>query len=169
MLAALLCGWLIADFLSGVVHWLEDEFVTAQTPLIGRLVGGPNELHHLDPRAFLASSFFDRNWTTWAVVVPLGAIWFVVAGFSWVLVGAVAGGALANESHAWAHRTDRPPFIRALQASGVFQSAPAHSRHHRGSMNSDYCTLTGWLNPWLELIGFWQLLGRALARIGIGK
>lgn len=153
-----LLGWIIADFLSGIIHWIEDEFITSSTPLIGKSIGAANELHHQEPTEFLSSTFVERNWTTWAAVIPIALIWLFIAGPSWVLLGAFVGGSLANETHAWTHRTERPPLIRALQASGIFQSAPAHSRHHRGSMNSDYCTLTGWLNPWLELIGFWQRL-----------
>jgi len=167
MILLLLTGWLIADFLSGVVHWFEDQFITSNTPLLGALVGAPNELHHSDPQAFLASSFFDRSWTTWLAVAPISLAWLAAFGFSWAWFAATIGGCLANETHAWAHKAVRPAWISALQETGVFQRPAQHSRHHRGSMTTHYCTLSGWLNPWLELIRFWYWLERGLALIGI--
>lgn len=167
LFAELLLGWIFADFLSGVVHWVEDTFVTRDTPLIGKSVGLPNEMHHADPAAFLASGFIERNWTTWAAVLPLALLWLWLWGPSVTLLAALVGGCLANESHAWAHRSNPPPIIRALQRSGVFQASGAHARHHRSKMDSDFCTLTGWLNPWLELIGLWRWLSKTVATVGL--
>lgn len=163
-LAAILAGWLIADFLSGLIHWVEDRFVDETTPVIGAAIGAPNDLHHRLPDAFLAKGLIERNWTTWAAIVPITATWLFLLGPSLVLLGAVAGGLMSNEVHAWAHRRDLPPVVRAMQRCGAFQSRPGHARHHRGAMRSDYCVLTDWLNPWLELLGLWRALDRLLAR-----
>jgi plasmanylethanolamine desaturase len=35
-----------AEFAAGFVHWLEDAYIRDHTPLIGRLVGRPNTIHH---------------------------------------------------------------------------------------------------------------------------
>ncbi len=39
-----------AELVAGVVHWFEDAYVREDTPLIGRLVGRPNIIHHHFPR-----------------------------------------------------------------------------------------------------------------------
>lgn len=162
--ANLLLGWMIADFLSGFFHWIEDRFITANTPFLGGLVGAPNELHHAEPSVFLGAGFLERNWTTWTAVLPIAFLWVWLVGFSWVFLGALAGGVFANEVHAWSHRRRVPSVVRALQRSGIWQSRSGHLRHHRGAQNSDYCVITDWLNPWLELIGLWRLLDRAFGK-----
>jgi hypothetical protein len=39
-----------AEFVAGVVHWFEDAYIRENTPLIGKLVGRPNTIHHHFPR-----------------------------------------------------------------------------------------------------------------------
>jgi ubiquitin-conjugating enzyme E2 variant len=40
---------LLADFLTGVFHWLEDAYGTEDTPVLGPLVIKPNIVHHHYP------------------------------------------------------------------------------------------------------------------------
>ncbi len=40
---------LAADFVAGMIHWLEDAYVREDTPLVGKYVARPNIVHH--PRA----------------------------------------------------------------------------------------------------------------------
>src|SRR3546814_9004857 len=54
--AQLVTGWLVADFLSGIIHWIEDRVLWVGMPLISKSVVEPNRLHHRDPDAFLAQS-----------------------------------------------------------------------------------------------------------------
>ena len=78
-----------------------------------------------------------------------------------LLATAIVGGTVANEVHRYAHTpNDAPAWLRAAQRTGFLQSPAGHARHHRGQSDSDYCVLTDWLNPWLELIGLWRLLDR---------
>ena len=53
---------LLADFLAGVIHWLEDAYGTEDTPIIGPLAIRPNIIHHHYPRFFTKLSC--RNETT---------------------------------------------------------------------------------------------------------
>ena len=39
-----------ADFLAGIVHWLEDAYIREDTPLIGSTIGRANVIHHHLPR-----------------------------------------------------------------------------------------------------------------------
>ena len=39
---------LVADFLSGLFHWLEDAYGREHWPITGTLITPPNILHHHD-------------------------------------------------------------------------------------------------------------------------
>lgn len=157
----ILLGWLIADFISGVLHWIEDRVLWQSDGWIGRHIVAPNRQHHLTPLTFLQDGFGARNGTTWAVLVPIAALWLWLLGPSFVFAGALAGGLLVNEVHRLAHTpTQSLGWVRVAQQVGLIQSGPHHARHHRQGASSHYCVLTGWLNPVLEQLQFWDRLER---------
>ena len=53
---------LIADFFSGLFHWLEDAYGREDYPITGRLFTKPNILHHHDPRYFVRHSWLQSSW-----------------------------------------------------------------------------------------------------------
>lgn len=158
-----LAGMLLADFLTGLFHWLEDRYGCENWPVLGRLVIAPNRLHHEQPLVFTRSGFVARNWTC-AVAAGLIALPLLLAfGPSVWLAVAFVCGALANEWHFWAHCPDRAPTIaHVLRMVGLSQSRRHHARHHAAPNDSRYCVLTCWLNPWLDRIGLWFALERLL-------
>lgn len=165
--AQLLLGWLVADFLSGLFHWIEDRILWVGMPLISRAVVEPNRLHHVDPDAFLSQSLFARNSTTWTAVAAIALLWLWVAGFGWIWLGALAGGLAVTEIHVRAHeRRTLLGYYRALQEIGIVQSAAHHWQHHRYPMERRYCVLTNWLNPLLDRARVWARLESALEAIG---
>ncbi len=147
-LTELLVAWLLADFLSGFWHWIEDRYFEEKWPIIGKYIAKPNSLHHAQPAAFLKGDYWTRNWTT---ILP-AAIAFAIYP-SWVFVFA----SQANEVHAWAHQKCSP-FIRALQETGLLQSPRHHGEHHRSPFEVRYCVITDWLNPVLDYFQFWRWL-----------
>jgi Lipid desaturase domain len=48
----ILIGWLFADLLSGIVHWIEDRVLRMDTPILCKAVVIPNRVHHSDQLAF---------------------------------------------------------------------------------------------------------------------
>ena len=159
----LLAGWLLADFLTGVLHWLEDRFGAEDWPVLGRLVIAPNRLHHREPLAFTRTGFWSRNSTTMIATLAIGVPLLLLFGPSVMLVTAIIGGSLANQVHYWAHRPDRAPSIAQMaQSIGLLQARNQHSRHHRPPHHRGYCVLTGWLNPVLDGIGFWALIEKPI-------
>lgn len=164
-LAKLLMGWLIADFISGLLHWIEDRLLWVGMPLLSEAIVEPNRLHHSDPMAFVASGFWERNWTTWAVAVPIAALWLWWFDFSLILLGAFLAGLVVNEVHALAHRGNLPAPLRVLQQVGLIQSPTHHNGHHRGDHDRRYCILTDYCNPLLDTIGFWSGLEWMLTAI----
>ena len=167
----LIAGWLIADFLGGVVHWWEDRVGDESMPLIGRWVITPNRLHHRDAMAFTKKPFLVRNWTAFPVVAAIAGVWLWLLGPSVVLASAFLGAAISVEVHYQAHlpfatRPWQRALLRPLWDIGVIQSPAVHNRHHRWP-DGDYCALTGWLNPILEHARFWGGLEWALTRVGL--
>lgn len=142
--------WIAADFLSGIFHWLEDRYAREDWPLIGAYIAKPNQLHHAQPSAFLAGSYWVRNWTTIAAAAPF----FVLTIESkWCLIFALAS--QANEIHAWSHqRCGR--LIRILQSTGLLCSPRSHGLHHKAPFEVSYCVMSNWLNPILDEVQFWR-------------
>lgn len=156
-----LSAWLAADLLTGAVHWIEDRYGDPDWPVLGPHVIRPNILHHRDQTAFLAGGWLWRNWTallpawTAAVVLAWCGCWWAAA------VAGFAG--LGNEVHAWSHRRCSRG-VRALQLAGLLASPEDHQRHHRRPFSTDFCVMSGLLNPLLRAVDFWP---RAEAIVGI--
>ena len=145
-------AYLAADFLSGFVHFLADNFGSYDTPIIGPNFIEPFREHHIDPKGIVGNDFVDANGNNslaslpfmlgvW-VLVPLETTYYgyLFGIFSLFLCLAAF---LTNQFHKWAHMDDPPAFVRWLQALGCdpLQRAPRHpSReplrhlllHHRG-------------------------------------
>ncbi len=161
----LLIGWLIADIVSGFAHFLEDNLDIEHWPVIGPLIIAPNRRHHDRPLAFARDGFLSRNGTTWLAALPLVAIWFWVAGFSFVWLSASIGMLMASQIHYWAHVPSAPLPVRAAQATGFFTSPAVHYRHHRPPHACGYCVVSGWLNPWLDAVRFWTVPAALMPRV----
>ena len=72
-------AYLIADLLSGLVHFLADNFGSAETPLIGPNFVGAFREHHVDPKGITRHDFIDTNGNNSLASLP-----FMV--FVWLLV-----------------------------------------------------------------------------------
>lgn len=168
---AIVAGWLLADLVSGLVHWAEDRLALDHVPVIGTAVVAPNRLHHAQPMAFTRNGFLSRNGTS---VIGTAVLTAMVGGSLWFLFGrdvpdqvwmglavATLGGAMANQIHYWAHVPNRAPgIVQAAQTIGLLQSRGHHARHHAKPQDQRYCVLTNWLNPALDRYGIWRRLER---------
>ena len=163
---------LAADFVAGMVHWLEDAYVREDTPLIGKYVARPNIVHHHYPRYMIRHTWWQTSFdlVRMSVAMVMGA-WF--AGLlSWEVWLFAILSANANEFHKWEHRTrkENGPIISFLQDIQVLQTAKHHARHHTDPKNSHYCTITNFLNPVLDGMNFWNGLEWALAKtVGLNR
>jgi plasmanylethanolamine desaturase len=157
---------LLADFLSGLAHWIEDSYFSPETPLIGPTVR-KNILHHSQPQLFVGNPWHVtiRSSLFWAIstAVVLYALGFL--GPVWV--GALGLAVFANQIHKWSHMNGlaAPRVIRWLQTSRVLQTPMHHNRHHGGDRNTHYCVVTNILNPVLDATGFWRALEIAIHRV----
>ncbi len=148
---------LVADFLSGLFHWLEDSYGQTHWPILGKAVIEPNLKHHSDPRAMTKNSW----WKSADLQVLLGGVYlalrWLMNALTWRKALVVSVLVNANEIHKWAHRNPKENgrVITWLQKHHIVQSPRQHGQHHRGLKNSAYCTLTDHLNPLLDRLRFW--------------
>jgi ubiquitin-conjugating enzyme E2 variant len=161
-----------AEFAAGFVHWLEDAYIRDTTPLIGKLIGRPNTVHHHYPRQMTRNSWWQSSWDLCLLSALLVVAAWSVGLLTWHVWLFAILGANANEFHKWEHRTrkENGRFISFLQDIGLLQNARHHARHHTDPKNSHYCTITNWLNPVLDTIRFWDGLEWLLAKtIGLKR
>lgn len=173
VLIFLLCV-VVADFITGLVHWLEDTYGVPSWPFgLGKHVIEPNILHHENPTAMITmSTILKRNYQTGvpAIIVIAICVYF----WGWANVWPLAlilflAGCLGNEVHAWNHtpRQKLPRWIRFLQDTAIIQTRKQHAIHHQKPYDQYYCTLTNVTNAVLESFKFWRKLEWLVARFGI--
>lgn len=149
---------LLLDFVTGILHWLEDSYCTEKTLFLGSLVCSPNIIHHQEPRRFTKYSFIYRNSSTAAMALLIFLTVWMIFGISWHLVLFCSVGALCNEFHCWAHRSPKENgrFICWLHHLRILQTPRHHAMHHMDPKNRTYCVLTNFLNPVLDKLHFWR-------------
>jgi len=173
-LVALPAGYVAADLLSGVVHWLADRFGTPATPVLGKLLIQPFREHHADPLGITRHDFIDVNGGNCIVLMPAVAAVVMAApaaGDGWPAVLLTAGMlsfSLAiigtNQFHRWAHSAERPAWVRWLQRHRLILSAEHHALHHTSPFATHYCITTGWMNGPLQRLGLFARVERLLGR-----
>ena len=162
-----LVGYLLADLLSGTVHWFCDSFFAPDTPLIGRTIIHPFRDHHDHPDAITQYGFLEQDSTSYMIIIPPLLLALRAGGpdvtsptavFIHGLLFTFAVGALGtNLFHKWAHARRVPPGVRWLQERGIILSPEAHHLHH-SAYTHGYCVTHGWMNVILDRVDFF---GRA--------
>jgi ubiquitin-conjugating enzyme E2 variant len=124
----LLGGWLLADFISGVVRWLDDRF--EPIPFRG-------------PALVMLATFVGGG-------LSLG----LLGVHPWILA-TMFGCLMASKAQSWADDAMAgPAWVLVLHATLLLK------RPYKTPVapELDYCMLTGWLNPILRKVRFWQIL-----------
>jgi hypothetical protein len=158
-------AWMTADLITGFIHWIEDRYLKAEWPIVGKWIAAPNELHHAEPRAFLENNYWNRNNTTIIPALLAAAVFGYFQMWWWMTIALMTS--QANELHACAHRGNNPLFIKTLQETGIVQNARMHAMHHVSPFATHFCALSSWLNPFLDRLNFWRALEYIVALFGI--
>ena len=148
----------IADFLAGVVHWLEDAYIREDTPLIGSSIGRSNVIHHHLPRHMTRNNWWQSSWDLLAFSTVIVLIAWKLDLLTWHVWLFATVSANANEVHKWSHRTRRENgrIITFLQNIRLLQTPRHHAIHHTNPKNVRYCPITNLVNPILDNIRFWE-------------
>lgn len=160
--------YLIADFITGFFHWIEDTYGVPSWPFIGKSVIVDNINHHKNPSmAGYMGGILSRSWVTFLLAIIVILISCLIGLFHWTLLLVAFFALLGNEVHNWNHDLIRHPIIDLLRDSSIIQSKKHHAIHHVPPYNKNFCTLSNFLNPTLEYIKFWEKLESILSKIGI--
>ncbi|MGH7469567.1 MAG: fatty acid desaturase CarF family protein [Longimicrobiales bacterium] len=170
MAGGLVLGYLLADLLSGTVHWFCDTFFAEDTPLIGRMLIQPFRDHHRYPQAIARYGVLYQDASfAFIVILPLALVWRAGGPHpgAWSMFGhavlwSFAIGSLGtNLFHKWAHAERVPAGVRWLQQLGLILSPRAHHVHH-STYTGGYCVTSGRLNAGLDRIAFFARLERLI-------
>ena len=150
----------LADFISGLVHWLEDAYGTETTPVVGTLMIRPNIIHHHYPRYFTKLNWWQSSWDLLllgALIIGVAAWAGVLTWHVWLFVAICVN---ANQIPTWSHQTraETGRLVSFLQDIHLLLTPRQHALHHTDPKNTYYCPVTNLLNPTLEFIGLWPKL-----------
>ena len=169
LLFEIIFGYLLADFLIGVFHWVKDTYFTPHTMIIGKQIIWPSRLHHLKPRYVTEFSDWDlaKSSGSWTLIW-MGPLFYFV-GFSVFNLTLFIFITLNDVIHKYAHVLDseRPVAIIILQTLRIVQSHEEHHHHHMDPHTVNYCPTTPHLNFILEKINFWRRLEHTI-EAGLG-
>jgi plasmanylethanolamine desaturase len=167
MASAFMFGFVLADFVSGVVHWLADTWGSPDVPVIGQALIRPFREHHVDQKEITRHDFIETNGNNCFIsigpavmgaLVPLDEavnVFAATAIFSvtlWVL--------FTNQFHKWSHLDVRPRWVEVLQRLNLVLPPDHHAVHHSAPYAKYYCITVGWLNEPLHRLRFFQALER---------
>ncbi|HTK91714.1 MAG TPA: fatty acid desaturase CarF family protein [Verrucomicrobiae bacterium] len=167
-------GYLAGDFMSGVVHWFCDTFFEEDSALIGRVLIHPFREHHRDPLAMTRHHFAEIAGNSCLALAPVLAIVALLpAPARRLWLGAYAAllvftlvAVVTNQLHKWAHMPTVPAYVTRMQRAGLILRPLRHAAHHRTQAEA-YCVATGWLNPFLDRLGFFPAVERTLVALGL--
>lgn len=151
---------MLADFVAGLVHWLEDAYGREDTPVLGPLLIRPNIVHHHLPRHFTKLSWWQSSWDLVLVGLAILGVAAWLGSLTWHVVLFVFISVNANQVHKWSHmsRKEVGPVVAFLQDRGILLTPKQHALHHTDPKNTYYCPVTNLVNPLLEAVRFWDAL-----------
>jgi ubiquitin-conjugating enzyme E2 variant len=164
---AALAGLLLADFISGLFHWLFDTWFTPETPIVGRTFVRTFREHHADPTAICRHDFVETNGSNvlaGGFLVVLGHMASDAFTSAWLLFAGLFMSA-TSQIHKWAHAEHVPRPVALLQRLGLILNKAAHGAHHAAPFDQAYCITAGWLNTMLQRMHFFRTLERAISAI----
>ncbi|KAI4321944.1 hypothetical protein MLD38_035266 [Melastoma candidum] len=166
MVVAGLAGYFLADLISGVYHWVIDNYGDPSMPVFGPQISNFQE-HHKWPLALTWQQVANRLHKIALVMAfflfPLillcrdAALLSLIASFGFFAI-------MSQQTHSWAHcsRSQLHPIIVALQDAGVILSHAHHRAHHGPRHDNSYCILSGVWNRILDENRVFKALEMAL-------
>ena len=172
LLLAAVAALVLADVISGLVHWAADTWGSSDWPVLGTLLLRPFRAHHVDPLSITRHDFWETNGHNALATLPLAllGVWIPLDGTGWRLAATFASFLalalfLTNQVHKLAHEPDPGRVARALQRARIILPPQDHARHHAAPYLSAYCITLGWTNGVLDAIGFFPRLERGITAL----
>jgi plasmanylethanolamine desaturase len=178
IVAGLLSGFILADFVGGLVHWMGDTWGSTEMPILGKALIRPFREHHVDERAMTRHDYIETNGANCMVAVPVAAAalfipltipgWVALSLYALVSIGSMIFWVMmTNQIHKWSHlESDQlPPVLGTLQRLHLVLPPAHHRTHHTKPFDTYYCITTGWLNWPLAKIHFYRHLERIITAV----
>lgn len=170
IVAGVVAGFLMADFVSGFVHWMADTWGSADMPVLGKSLVRPFREHHVDQKAMTKHDYVETNGANCLVSLPVaagvfaipltrGSEWLTFCLFSFVCIGSMVFFVMwTNQIHKWSHLEPEqtPLVLKVLQKLHLILPPEHHQLHHKSPYDTYYCITTGWLNWPLAKLGFYR-------------
>ena len=174
--AAMVCAALLADLVSGVVHWGCDTWGSVETPLLGKAFIRQFREHHVDPEEINRHDVVEANGTNGALaLLPLAVAWLLPfdparpTPFAWgTQLGAAAFALLVtftSQAHQWAHAPRVPALVAWCQQRGILLSRAHHAVHHESPHLHNYCITGGWMDGFIERFRLFRRAERWITRM----
>jgi TMEM189-like protein len=165
MASGFMFGFVLADFVSGVVHWLADTWGSPDVPFIGQALIRPFREHHVDQKEITRHDFIETNGNNCFISIGpavCGALVPLTGAFNVFIATAIFSVTLwvlfTNQFHKWAHLDEPPRWIALLQRLNLVLPRDHHAVHHSAPYAKYYCITVGWLNEPLHRLRFFQTL-----------
>jgi ubiquitin-conjugating enzyme E2 variant len=171
LIAAVLAGYVLADFFSGVVHWAMDTWFDERT--LGRAIAIARE-HHTHPHHIHGYGFLE-----YASLGSTPSALFIgpIAGITALFPSSATTCALmmiwlvnalcmlfGTSFHNLAHRPARSAIMRLAQRIHLV-CPPAHHWVHHRNQTIHYCVVNGWANYVCDGLGVWRALERLIGMV----
>jgi hypothetical protein len=175
VVALIVVGYFVTDFISGFVHWAGDTLGSETMPVLGAHFVKPFRFHHVDQKDITRHDFIETNGNNCilslglmlhvAILMPRAPGFFFYYGALMFSIALFTLG--TNQFHKWAHEDPAKlnPIVRGLQRSGLILSPEHHVTHHTAPYETYYCITHGLLNPMLARAGFFRRAERLMALV----
>jgi len=165
MASGFMLGFVLADFVSGVVHWLADTWGSPDVPVIGQALIRPFREHHVDQKEITRHDFIETNGNNCFISIAPAACGALVAlddaaGIFWAtaIFSVTLWILFTNQFHKWSHMDAPPRWVVLLQRLNLVLPPDHHTVHHTAPYAKYYCITVGWLNEPLYRLRFFQTL-----------
>lgn len=169
LIGSLVMGMLVADFVSGVMHWTFDTWGSSDTLFWGEYIVKSFREHHSKPHMILKRGWIESNGIQ-IVLVTLFHIFYIIflednlpvcisdSAYKTVFLMVVYMMiSVTNEIHKLCHYPKRCGyFVETLRLLRIIPNFNEHKKHHSYPFDDNYCLSTGWMNPILRRFQFWR-------------
>ncbi|MEQ1665027.1 MAG: fatty acid desaturase CarF family protein [Bdellovibrionales bacterium] len=160
-------GYIIADILSGLVHWFADTWGSPEWFIVGPTLIRPFREHHTDPESITRHDFIETNGSLFLI----GTFFLTIGFFADSLLvfilmfSSISFVAATNQIHKFAHLNQSPKIIHLLSSVRLLLSKEQHMIHHTKDNTDTYCITSGLWNYPLDQLNFFRFLEKIITKV----
>lgn len=166
MILTIIICILIADFITGFVHWLEDSYCEYTTPIITNICRANIDHHQFPALITKMGGLITHNYQSMTLALISILCFWCFGILSWPVIFTSILAGFGNQVHTWNHESKSSYFVEWLKDSGLIQSQKQHNKHHLPPYDKAYCVLLNFNNAWLDRLNFWRKLEYILSLLG---